>query len=81
MNDLKKKWWVVDGDDACKDEVSRLDQNISIETIRCHLKLSLSKVFPRCSMLQLFMSFYSYFFLFRAVVVIRCPWQPLLDFL
>ena len=30
MNDLKKKWWVVDGDDACKDEVSRLNQNISI---------------------------------------------------
>ena len=30
MNDLKKKWWVVDGDDACKDEVSQLNQNISI---------------------------------------------------
>jgi len=30
MNDLKKKWWVVDGDDACKDEVSRRNQNISI---------------------------------------------------
>ena len=28
MNDLKKKWWVVDGDDACKDEVSQLNQNI-----------------------------------------------------
>ena len=26
MNDLKKKWWVVDGDDACKDEVSQLNK-------------------------------------------------------
>ena len=33
MNDLKKKWWVVDGDDACKDEVSQLNQNIFYELL------------------------------------------------
>ena len=74
MNDLKKKWWVVDGDDACKDEVSQLNQNISIKPDMLFTKTlnSLNHCCCQRSFLDIpclqfifFMLFCSYFFAFQ----------------